>query len=567
MLVYNISLISSFFLLSYAILIIPATLFFFVFDYSWILEWTIFSISRSSFTFNIILDSVSLRFRVLVCTISGFVIIFSKEYILHENFFSRFIKLVISFVLTINFLIFIPSLPALLLGWDGLGITSFLLVVYYQNYKSLAAGILTIIVNRIGDVLIILCIALLVTQGHWLVTLFWDFNLSFLVIILITVAAITKRAQIPFSAWLPAAIAAPTPVSALVHSSTLVTAGVYLLIRFHFFFSNFIFFNKLLLFFSTLTLLMAGIRANMETDLKKIIALSTLSQLGLIIFRLALNLPLLALFHLFIHALFKALLFLCAGIIIHFGLNNQDIRVIGIVSAQFPGVVACINIGNFALCGMPFISGFYSKDLILERSFVCRTNVLIIFLIFVATGLTAGYTVRIALATLWGPINSSPYYYHEPARIYLISPIVFLGCFAVVGGAVAQALFFDFNALIVLPYQAKIFTPFAILSGCALSLVLSRAWWNPSKKRITKLFSTEIWFLSHISMFPFSKLAIESGTLISKSVDHGWSEVLGAQGVFFTARYFSDIIAINQVKFFNFVLMSFIRLRLVFLLF
>jgi len=131
------------------------------------------------------------------------------------------------------------------------------------------------------------------------------------------VAAITKRAQIPFSAWLPAAMAAPTPVSALVHSSTLVTAGVFLLIRFFPFLRSCSFFQPALLFISVATLLLAGVGANYENDLKKVIALSTLRQLGVIMIRLGMGMPYLALFHLYTHALFKALLFLCAGAIIH----------------------------------------------------------------------------------------------------------------------------------------------------------------------------------------------------------------------------------------------------------
>ena len=145
----------------------------------------------------------------------------------------------------------------------------------------------------------------------------------------IIVAGITKSAQIPFSRWLPAAIAAPTPVSALVHSSTLVTAGVFLIIRFFPFLSSSSFFCPVLLLIATATMFMAGISARFETDLKKIIALSTLRQLGVMIAAIGLNLLNLALFHLFTHALFKALLFLCAGNIIHQSTNNQDLRLIG----------------------------------------------------------------------------------------------------------------------------------------------------------------------------------------------------------------------------------------------
>ena len=198
---------------------------------------------------------------------------------------------------------------------------------------------------------------------------------------LVILAAMTKSAQIPFSAWLPAAMAAPTPVSALVHSSTLVTAGVYLLIRFREVVNN-IYAGKLLLLLSGLTIFMAGVGANYEYDLKKIIALSTLSQLGLIMMILSMGYATLAYFHLLAHALFKALLFLCAGAIIHGIGDIQDIRCIGRLVGQMPLTLSCLNVANFALCGLPFLAGFYSKDLILEVSTLSLVNIVSFFLLF-----------------------------------------------------------------------------------------------------------------------------------------------------------------------------------------
>jgi len=195
-------------------------------------------------------------------------------------------------------------------------------------------------------------------------------------------------------------MAAPTPVSALVHSSTLVTAGVFLVIRFFPFLDSIYGFKPCLLFFSVLTLLMAGIGANYENDLKKIIALSTLSQLGVMIIRLGMGAPFLALFHLYTHALFKALLFLCAGMIIHNSSNTQDIRHMGMLFCQAPLTVSCMNIANLSLCGAPFLRGFYSKDLILELSLNNPTRLVIVVLIFLATGITAAYSLRLSLCSL-----------------------------------------------------------------------------------------------------------------------------------------------------------------------
>ena len=218
--------------------------------------------------------------------------------------------------------------------------------------------------------------------------------------LLIMIAAITKRAQIPFSAWLPAAIAAPTPVSALVHSSTLVTAGIYLLIRFNcLIISNG--FSQILFLLGGLTILIAGLGANFEFDLKKIIALSTLRQLGLIIRILCIGAPILAFFHLLTHALFKALLFICAGVIIHSMKNFQDIRYMGSLIFCLPMTASYINIANLALCGIPFLAGFYSKDLILEVRSFFSVNLLSYFLYYFSTGLTVCYSIRLIYYLLY----------------------------------------------------------------------------------------------------------------------------------------------------------------------
>lgn len=204
----------------------------------------------------------------------------------------------------------------------------------------------------------------------------------------------TKSAQIPFSAWLPAAIAAPTPVSALVHSSTLVTAGVFLLIRFFPLFSS-ISIKKFLFISGAITITISRLGALYEIDLKKIIALSTLSQLGLMIMALRMDLYLLAFFHLLTHALFKASLFLCAGSIIHLYNGRQDVRNLNIVVAYMPMTRTCLLICSLALGGVPFLSAFYSKDKIIEEAFSSGYNVFCIGLLFVSIIFTIIYRFRL----------------------------------------------------------------------------------------------------------------------------------------------------------------------------
>ncbi len=264
----------------------------------------------------------------------------------------------------------------------------------------------------------------------------WERNYDFFIGMSIVIAGITKRAQIPFSRWLPAAIAAPTPVSALVHSSTLVTAGVFLLVRFYSFISHVQYFETFLLLVSCATIFIAAFSAVIECDLKKIIALSTLSQLGVIITSLAVGLPKLALFHLITHALFKALLFVCAGRFIFLHGHNQDLRFVGGLIGQLPLTRACFIIGRISLCGLPFLSGFYSKDLILEVILSRSVRFFILRLVMLATGGTALYRIRLAAFRVIGPVLRNRYHNlrNEDSRISVSCLNLVFG--AIFGGAV-----------------------------------------------------------------------------------------------------------------------------------
>lgn len=546
------SSIRSTFLLIYSAFLAPFTCYFIMNEVSFLLDWNIIILRSCNITFSMILDPLRLSFRNIVCLISGCVIMFSSSYISHDPFLKRFTWLVILFVLSINLLVFIPRLPALLLGWDGLGIVSFALVIYYQNTKSLAAGILTVLANRIGDVIILISIGLLVLQGHWLINLMRNFHLSAWIGFTITVAAITKRAQIPFSSWLPAAIAAPTPVSALVHSSTLVTAGVFLLIRFFPFLDTCEFFKPFILFISVLTLLMAGLGANYENDLKKVIALSTLSQLGVIMISLGMGIPILALFHLYTHALFKALLFLCAGIIIHNSANTQDIRAIGIIFSQAPLTVACMNIANLSLCGAPFLRGFYSKDLILELSLFAPTSALIVFLIFVATGITAAYSLRLSFCSLWRTAKNTPFHAKQEKDYYINSATTTLSLAAIFAGFFLQNIFLPFSPQpFVLPLLYKLLTLFVILSGFFFAAILWDEDFIDKKLTKAKYFLSTIWFLAPISAQPATKGSMVLGTDLMKSIDQGWLEILGGQGALAVTRNISNQNQLVQIKTFN----------------
>ena len=392
-----------------------------------IIEWELLSLRSTLVRIVFIFDFISLYFISLVRLVSGRVIIFRTSYIIREVYFGRFICLVLRFIASIFLLVFSPNIIRLLLGWDGLGVTSYLLVIFYQRNKSYNAGIITAITNRIGDVGLLISISMFIFLGSWnfIYQNFYSYIFSNLLIFLIIIRACTKRAQIPFSAWLPAAIAAPTPVSALVHSSTLVTAGVYLLIRMNIIIIE-INFRKYLFLIGILTMVIAGMTAIIEIDIKKIIALSTLSQLGIIIIILGLGNPILSFFHLISHAFFKAILFICAGIIIHNIKDYQDIRKIGFSFNNLNYSISIIIIANLSLCGLPFIRGFYSKDLIIEIIIIKGKNLIIFFFLIIGTILTVLYSCRLNLLISINFLKIERFYFISENSIFILIRIFIL---------------------------------------------------------------------------------------------------------------------------------------------
>lgn len=258
---------------------------------------------------------------------------------------------------------------------------------------------ITALSNRVGDIFFVLgiaCIRFSISYGvvdiFYLKSLF-SYTPVLILGVLIILGRITKRAVIPFSAWLPEAMAAPTPVSSLVHSSTLVTAGVYVLIRFGAVCGAFC--RYFLMAFSLITVVMAGIRAVSLVDAKKVVALSTLRQVRLIMLAIRVGAVGVAFFHLLVHAFFKALIFLCLGRVIFYSGGVQDVRFLGSLILKIPLVFVLLLISNLALVGFPFLSGYYSKELIVGSCLVGYSSAFRFFLVYLVLVLTFAYSGRI----------------------------------------------------------------------------------------------------------------------------------------------------------------------------
>nr|YP_010714906.1 NADH dehydrogenase subunit 5 [Neohydnus jiuzhaigouensis]WDE20720.1 NADH dehydrogenase subunit 5 [Neohydnus jiuzhaigouensis] len=545
---------------------------FMILDWTIFIEYSFFSLNSIMIVMTILLDWMSLLFMSLVLFISSMVIFYSKEYMGGDLNLNRFILLVVLFVLSMMLLIISPNLISILLGWDGLGLVSYCLVIYYQNLKSFNAGMLTALSNRIGDVALLMSIAWMLNYGSWNYIFYLDLMkmdtemkvISFLVIL----AAMTKSAQIPFSSWLPAAMAAPTPVSSLVHSSTLVTAGVYLLIRFSYSLSDTMMY--LLLFIASLTMFMSGLSANFEFDLKKIIALSTLSQLGLMLSILSLGEYKLAFFHLLIHALFKALLFMCAGNIIH-NLNNcQDIRYMGGLVKLMPLTCTYMNICNLSLCGLPFLSGFYSKDLILEIMSMNFLNLYIYMIFYISIGLTVMYSFRLSYYLMMGNLNFISLNNLSEENYIMLKGMSGLMFMVIISGSSLLWLMFPSMYFICLSKLMKMMALLFIMIGMILGMEMAKFNLSDSlkSKKYYKLsmFLFLMWNMPIISTFNMNYYPLLFSNYYYKYIDQGWSEYMGSQNIYNKmVKYtqFFQILFSNNLKIYLMMMMIWIALLLV----
>nr|AWX90669.1 NADH dehydrogenase subunit 5 [Amphioctopus fangsiao] len=518
----------------------------------YIISWEIFNVMSLFVELDILLDWVTCSFSGLVCLISSSICIFSVSYMKGDMHVNRFMMVLMLFVLSMNFLIFIPSFVSLILGWDGLGLVSLFLVIYYQNNKSLSAGMLTVLMNRVGDCFILAGISIMSLMGHWNYLCIWYFIFFEICMFFVVIAGMTKSAQIPFSSWLPAAMAAPTPVSALVHSSTLVTAGVFLLIRFYNYLVEVSFFCNFLLFISILTTFMSGICAVYEYDMKKIIALSTLSQLGVMMMSLGLKMPMLSLFHLYTHAMFKALLFLCGGNIIHSFFGMQDIRDMKGVSYMLPFTSIIFNVSNMALCGFPFLAGFYSKDLIIEMVLNSNMNMLVAVFAMFGVCLTMLYSMRMSMYMVWGDVKSAVYENMMDDDKYVIISMLILCMGALFGGFFLQMMVFCFNEVIILPMLYKLMVLFLLMFSLLFSFSLWMFSMNKMDYNLIYWCNSKMWFMSSLSGYPFMMLIKNVSNLNLKLVDMGWLEMLGGQGILMMIKKLMYIMEWWMIILFNF---------------
>lgn len=415
-------------------------------------EW--FEILDFKVNFIIGVDTLAATMIFTICFISFCVHLFSVDYMMLDPSFKRFIIYLTLFTLFMLIMVSSTNLIQLFVGWEGIGIMSYLLInFWYDRPEANRSANKAVFLNKIGDLGLYFCIAFCVLFYHSvdfsrIVEWGLDFNVHFfnlpiiniylstcdIISIFIIIAAVGKSAQIGLHAWLPDAMEGPTPVSALLHSATMVTAGVFLLIRMASILERSYVASSLLLWVGVLTAFMSGFIACNQNDFKKIIAYSTTGQLSLMFIACGSSQYSLALQHLFNHAFFKAALFLIAGSIIHTLNSKQDVRDFGRILVYMPITFTCFLISTFSLLGLPGTSGSVSKEAIIESTFLSNNTWtdIIAILTLISVCLTSFYSIQLLWFVFFKNFNSYPLIISENKTFifYSITLITFVGAFS-----------------------------------------------------------------------------------------------------------------------------------------
>lgn len=411
---------------------------------------------------GVLFDSLTLIMCTLVTFISLLVHIYSTGYMKHDKGIGRFMAYLSLFTFMMLLLVCAPNMAQLFVGWEGVGLSSYLLIgFWYEKPKANNAALKAFIVNRIGDAGLILGICALYwcfeSLDFTVITAnlarksatyieFWGYSIHALTLIgiLLFIGAMGKSAQFGLHTWLPDAMEGPTPVSALIHAATMVTAGVFLIARFSSLYEYAPLAREMMVIVGALTAIFAATVALTQNDIKRVIAYSTCSQLGYMVLACGCSAYVAAIFHLVTHAFFKALLFLGAGSVIHAMSDEQNIQEMGGIYKLIPTTYVMMWIGSLALAGIPFFAGYYSKDLIISSIFSSNHHIALGVSLLVAL-LTAFYSWRLLILTFHGKPRADEQvmaHIHESPMSMLL-PLYLLAFGSIVSGWLGWKLFIE----------------------------------------------------------------------------------------------------------------------------
>nr|ALO20647.1 NADH dehydrogenase subunit 5 [Cladonema pacificum] len=546
--------------------------------------WNWFNIGYWSNDFHLVFDYLVSSMLILILTVSSLVHIYSTSYMEGDPHLPRFIGYLSLFTFFMIILVTSSNIVQLFIGWEGVGLCSYLLInFWFTRIQANKSAIKAMVLNKIGDIGVLLSIILIwVILGGWHYYYIFpslqiiDNNeiLSFCGILLL-IGVIGKSAQLGLHTWLPDAMEGPTPVSALIHAATMVTAGVFLIIRLSPLFEYTSSCLLLIVIFGSLTAFFSSTIGLTQNDLKKVIAYSTCSQLGYMVLICGFSQYHLSLFHLINHGFFKALLFLSAGSVIHAVMDEQDFRKIGSLQLITPFSYVCILVGSMSLMGLPFLTGFYSKDLIIEMIYGSHIYKFGLWLAILSASITAFYSFRLIFYSFYNPFQgnkSSLKNIHEGITA-LWFPLLILLILSILGGYFLQFFILKDVNPVILPNIIKFSALIVSILGALIAIILCYQIlirWLFIRFILVQIFYSfthYAWYFDKIWTYFISIPTMRIGfNQTYKIIDNQLLEFLGPSSIYFFVNKISNKLSYFHQGYIAFYLFIFIIFFIVFYL-